>query len=98
MKTLADNLIRNCNHLIAQGLCLGHGTGFRINADDGLRVGLAEVHPGLVGLKVDLYAVYVVDVFLGVDNLELAQDFVDEFAVAQLDLVLGDICIYSRGR
>ena len=46
--------------------------------------------PLFPGLEADLDAVDRVDVFLGVDALELTEDLVDEGGIAELDLVLGD--------
>ena len=49
--------------------------------------------PGLIGLEVDLHAIDVVDVLLGVDSLQFGQNLFDEGAVAELDLVLGNIVL-----
>ena len=44
--------------------------------------------PGLVLLKVDLHAVNVVDILVGVDLLEFIKDLVNEGVVTELDLIL----------
>ena len=48
------------------------------------------MYPGLVLLKVDLHAVNVVDILVGVDLLELIKDLVNEGIVTELDLILCD--------
>ena len=89
-KDLTYYLFSNLNHLITKGFGLCHCAGFRVDADDGLCVGFAEVHPLLLGLEANLDTVNGVHIFLGVDDLELAQNLLNEGGVAELDLVLGD--------
>ena len=88
--SLPDDLLGDGDHFVPERFRVLHGAGLGIDADDGLGVGLAEVHPLLLRLEDDLDAVDVVDILAGIDLLELAEDTVDEGRVAEQDLVLRD--------
>ena len=75
MKTSAYDLVGKRDHLLAELLRLSFGRRLGIDADDGLGVGAAQMHPLPLRLEIHLDPVYRVDplsrkVFLdGLENL-----------------------------
>lgn len=84
---VSDHRVDDFHDILTYGVGRFHSGGLGIDADDGLGIALAQVHP-LVG-EVNLYTVDVIDLLFGIDALDLGQDGINICTGLEIDTVLG---------